>query len=98
VKSCFYFTAFPLERELQGKLNVSRITHPLDATEIRSVADVAVGVQELRVIERIEKLRPELKVFVFPDRQYFLNRQIEVRDAGSATDGPRRVAQQLQRC
>ena len=88
MKAVFYFTAFPLERELQGKLNISRITGALDATEIRPVADIAVGIQELRVIKDIEKLRPELEVFVFPDRQYFLHGEIEVRDAGSATDGP----------
>src|ERR1700681_497855 len=96
-ESCLYFTAFRLERELQCKLNIAGIAGTLDAPEIRSVADVAVGIQELSVIEGVEELRSELEVFAFADRQDLLHGKIKIVDSRPAADRPRSIAQQLKR-
>ena len=73
VNSFLYITAFSLERELQCKLHIARIAGALDPAEIRSIADIAIRIQELRMIEDVEKLGPELEVLAFANRKYLLH-------------------------
>src|SRR5579864_9088573 len=48
-----------LKRDLQSKLNLSRFARMRHAAEVGAVAEVAVRIQELRVVEYVEKLRSE---------------------------------------
>src|SRR5260370_9488311 len=53
---------YALEVELQRELHQPWIASAFDAAKIQSVCDIAVRVQELRMIEDIKKLSPELEV------------------------------------
>src|SRR5258706_6859195 len=86
-----------LEEQLERELHLPRLPSALDAAEIRSIRDTPVRVQELRMVKHVKKLGAELEVRSFSHACDFLNREIEIRDPGSATNGPGRVAQQLQR-
>ena len=78
-----------LERKFYRELNISRVADALNAAEIRSVADVAVGVQELRVVKEVKEFGPELEVFALPDRRDLLDREIKIPDSRSAAEGTR---------
>ena len=78
-----------LKRKLQSKLNIPRLARMLDAAEVRSIADIAVGVEKLRMVKNVEELGAEFEVFGFADRQLFLNGEIEVIDPGSAAESTR---------
>ena len=78
-----------LERKFYRELNISRVADALNAAEIRSVADVAVGVQELRVVKDVKKFGAELEVLALADRGDFLYRKIKIPDSRSAAEGTR---------
>src|SRR5450755_1788115 len=69
-----------LEAELQSELNVSRVAGVFHDAEIRSVADIAIGIQELGVIKDVEKLSPELDMLSLSDGCNLLHGKIEIRD------------------
>ena len=68
----------------------------LHAAKVSAIADIAIRIQKLGVIEQIEELRAELDALVLADQGHFLQRKIKVVDAGSAADGARRSSQGAQ--
>src|SRR6516225_3248172 len=86
------FCAVALEVKLQRKLHQAGITRPLHAAEVRSVRGVSIRLEELRMIERVEKLPAEVKLVSFSDRSALQEPKLPVVDAGSATNRSRRIA------
>src|SRR5450755_2321477 len=87
LQSYLYFTAFPLEVELQGELHQARITRLCKLAELRPVAAVAVRIQELRVIENVEELGTKFHALVLVDRNELEDRKIRIADVRTAADG-----------
>jgi hypothetical protein len=72
----------------QSHLNFARGFSPLDATEIRPVGAVPVGIIELGVVEHVEELGSKLKPLALPGGQDFVQRKIEIIDRGPAAISP----------
>ncbi len=65
------FRPLALEVELQCELDDAGIPGALHAAKIRAVRDVAVRLEELRVVEDIVKLGSKLDPIPFADRRVF---------------------------
>ena len=62
----------------------------------RRVADVSIdggGSEELRMIEDVEGLQPELQQFAIVQRNLLLQRHVEVLQAGAVEEAARNIAQ-----
>ena len=70
----------------------------LHASEIRTVTDTSIRVQELRVIESVEELGAELNPLTLGDGRDLLQGEIEVVDSWAAAESTRRSSQRAQRC
>src|SRR5262249_40292223 len=68
-----------------------RGTRTLDPPEIRAVSDVAIRLQELCVVQEVEKLRTELNALMLGDRSILVQRKVPVTDAGAAADSAFRI-------
>lgn len=75
------------EKNLHRQLANSWITRAKDHTEGTGV-DVSVWIEELRMVEDVEKLRPELGTHALRDFGIFQKGQIEVVDAGAVKETP----------
>jgi hypothetical protein len=90
---CFNFVipvpvpAGGLESQSQSQLNQPRISNTTDLPKRSPVSDVAVGVKELRVIQSIEKLSPELETDALPHNHSFMNGKVKVGDSRTAAYG-----------
>src|SRR5215831_5350789 len=88
-----------LERELRRKLDKPRRRGGFDVAE-RWAGDVAVHrarTVELRVVEQVERLEPNLEVARLVERHALDEGEVEVLDAGSVEESARRVAQLAER-
>lgn len=80
---CFiilFFTLFfiaSLPQQLQGELDLASRTGAPDAPE-RSGIDRGVRVREVHLVEKVEKLRPELKPHPLRECEVFDGREIRV--------------------
>src|SRR5712675_2124679 len=72
------------ERILQCKLYLARRSCALHLAKIRTVGDIAVGIQELRSVEDIEELGAELDGLALLNLGDLLDREIEIFNACSA--------------
>src|SRR3954468_22954723 len=86
------------ERILQCKLYLARRSCALHLAEIRTVGDIAVGIQELRGVEDVEELGAELDGLALLDLCDLLDREIEVLDPRSAADGAFRGTERSKSC
>jgi hypothetical protein len=76
---CFIILFFiaSLPQQLQGELNLASRTGAPDAPE-RSGVDRGVRVREVHLVEKVEKLRPELKPHPLRECEVFDGREIRV--------------------
>src|SRR5437763_16828568 len=87
------------EGRFDPNLNQSRRRRGDDLTE-RGTRDVAVNGSrpvELRMVEQVEDLEPELQVSRPAQREVLEEREVEVLDAGSIEESARRVAELAER-
>src|SRR5207302_2139148 len=54
-----------LELKFYSKLHQSRITHLIDLSELRTIREITVGIEKLRVIEDVEELSSEVNLLAF---------------------------------
>src|SRR6516164_7122354 len=80
------------KKQLQSKLNQPWVPSPYYCTKGCAVADVAVWVHKLRVIEQVEGFGAKLKEHAFAEGCVLEQRKIEVVNPRTATDGSRRVS------
>src|SRR6516225_6714147 len=80
------------KKQFQSKLNQPWVASLHHGTESCSVADVAVRVHKLRVIEQVEEFGAELKLRALADGRVLEQRKVEVVNPGTATDGSRRIS------
>ena len=73
----FLYHSFASEIKLQRKLNDSGIVRLSDLAEI-GVESGVIGVEELRVVKRVEKLRPKFDALALRDTEGSTHAQIEV--------------------
>ena len=78
-----------LEKELQSKLHQTRVSHLRNLSELRSVREITVGIEELGMVEDIEELGSEINVLAFVDSEGLQDREIAVADMRAATDSTR---------
>src|SRR4051794_25876340 len=97
----------PLEVKLQSELDLTWITRTFDPTEIpvqqtsdwvwRAVTEIPIWIRKLRVIEGVEEFSPELEIFRFRDRGFFLDREIEIVEPRATTQSAFHIAKLSQR-
>src|SRR4029077_2515065 len=72
-----------LEGQLERELYQARIPRALHASEITSVGEVTVGLEELRMVERVKQFSTELKFEPFVDWRNFQKGDFPVVDSRS---------------
>src|SRR6516162_9227220 len=80
------------KNQLYSKLDQPWVSGPNYCTKSCAVADIAVRVHKLGVIEQVEEFGAELKLGAFADRRVLEQRKIEAVNPGTATDGSRRIS------
>ena len=75
------------EKNLHRYLAYPRVTRAKDHTEGTGV-EVSVWIEELSMVEDVEKLRPELGTHALRDFGVFQEGQIEVVDTGAVKETP----------
>src|SRR3977135_1500130 len=79
-----------LEMELQSGLSFAWLSHPFDASEIRSVSRVAIRIFKLRMVEEVKEFRPEFKAskLTAANRELLVQRKIKIVDWRTTTNCP----------
>src|SRR5260370_5687808 len=80
-----------LEGHLQSELNQAWIPSALHASEIASVREVAVWLEELRMVESIKQFPTELQFEPLADRRNFQERNLPIVDSRSAANRSRGI-------
>lgn len=75
----------PLPEQLQGKLELSGWTHRCDLSEVR-IRHRAVGIQKLCMIERVERICPELQVHRLAQRNKLSGPYVIIVDSRTGDD------------
>ena len=78
-----------LEIELQSQLHEPWRACPFHTSEIRAVRDVAIGVEELRVIRKVEDVPAKFHPSSFCNLRALLERNIRIIQPGPAADATR---------
>ena len=97
------FRYVPLESQFQRKLPDTRIARPRHLTEstrsrhTRREAGDSAGREELRVIENVKELRPELQTHAFRNRSVLQECHVPVVKPRPVKPPPRRIALLAQR-
>src|SRR5712691_4990541 len=87
-----------LENYLKRKLEQPRITHLLRLPKCRAlVSRVAIHAIELRMVEHVEDLRPELQTHSLPERGVLEQSHVPVVDWRIATNSARNVTKRAKR-
>src|SRR5882757_1287709 len=81
-----------LEGQLQRELHQARIPRALHAPEITSIGEVAVGLKELSMVERVKQFASKLQFESLADRRELLEADFPVIYSWATADGPGRVA------
>src|SRR6185503_8299185 len=78
--------------QLEAELNVASVAGGGDHSEVRR-RDVLRHTEQVRVVQRVERLQPELESGVPGQREVLEEAQVQIADAGSTQDAPARVAE-----
>ena len=87
----FIFCPLALEVKLQCELHQAGIARPLYAAEVGPVREISVRLEELRVVEHVEKFTPELYPVAFSDIRILEYSDVRLEFAWAATNRPRCV-------
>src|SRR5215470_2823112 len=69
------------KHQLQCELNLARLTELLRLAEIRAVRDIAVRAVQLRMVEQVVDLRPEVQLEPFGQSEALEQADIEIEDS-----------------
>ena len=75
-----------LEEKLHCKLYKPRVATLRDLPKLRPVRNIAVRIEELRMVEDVEELSPEINVGIFGYRNGLKDRKISVAEMRPAAD------------
>src|SRR5256712_11963405 len=75
-----------LEEKLHCKLYKPRVANLRDLPKLRPVRNIAVRIEELRMVEDVEELSPEINVGAFGYRNGLKDRKISVAEMRPAAD------------
>jgi hypothetical protein len=77
-------------------LNEPRIPRLYDRPKSSRIADIAIGIFKLRMVEQIEELRPKLNRRSLSQRDVLKDGKIEIGDTRTTADGARGIADHSQ--